>query len=333
MKPNQKGVALIMVLVIVALVTIIATQLITERNLHARRSSNILLADNAWEFAVGAETLAGIALVKSLKDETSVHLNQLWASEGIVFPIEGGNLAAEVKDLRSCFNLNGVLGDSEKGDDEGSEPPSINENNKQLAGEKVFAELIKTLKFEEAMPAEALAARLRDWMDSDQQPAGLEGREDYEYSGYAQPYRTGDSILGSRTELSTVSGFNPDLIARLLPYVCVIPGVTELVLNVNTIASDQPELLSSFYDKLDTNTAASVLSARPIDGFDQSSFDQQLPAEATLHNGAKIDFTSPYFSVISKVELGPARVILKSLLHYEANARDIKVLARLGNDD
>ena len=330
---RQKGVALIMVLVIVALVTIIATQLITERNLNARRTSNILLADNAWQFALGAETLAGIALVKSLKNEKTVNLNQLWASEGIVFPIDGGNLAAELKDLRSCFNLNGILGDAAKDETDEKTAAALNDNNKPLDGEKVFAELIKALKFEQEMPAEALAARLRDWIDSDQQPAGLEGREDYEYSGYSQPYRTGDSPLGSRTELSTISGFTADLVARLLPYVCVIPGVSELVLNVNTIADDQPELLSSFYNKLDTNTAASILSARPVEGFDQESFNTQLPAEATLHKGAKIDFTSPYFSVTATVELGRARINLKSLLHYKAETSDVTVLTRLGIND
>jgi len=47
--------------------TIIATQLISERNLQARRASNILLSENAWSFAEGAEKLASIAIVKSLK--------------------------------------------------------------------------------------------------------------------------------------------------------------------------------------------------------------------------------------------------------------------------
>ena len=327
----QKGVALIMVLIIVALVTIIATQLVTERNLHARRTSNIILADNAWQFALGAETLAGIALVKSLKNEDTVNLSQPWASEGIIFPIDGGTLAAEMKDLRSCFNLNGILVGTEKEQQDGQE--AREENNKPLPGEKIFTELVKSLEFEAEISAEALAARLRDWIDNDQQPAGLEGREDYEYSGYTQPYRTGDSLLGSRTELFTVSGFTPDLVARLLPYVCVIPDVTELVLNINTIADDQPELLSSFYDKLDTNTAASILSARPEAGFDKSSFDAQLPAEAVLHKGAEVDFTSPYFSVTAKVALGRARVNLKSLLQYDKQTSDIIVLARLGSND
>lgn len=321
----QQGVALIMVLIIVALVTIIATQLVTERNLHARRTSNIIMADNAWQFALGAEKLASIAITKSLKDEDSVNLSQPWAAEGIVFPIDGGSITAKLKDLRSCFNLNGILGESSK-----NNPPE--DANKQLPGEKIFAELLKSLQLSEIEP-EALAARLRDWMDSDQQPAGLEGREDYEYSGYNLPYRTADTLLGSRSELATISGFNSDIIIRLLPYVCIIPGDTSLVLNVNTIATDQPELLSSFYDKLDKNTASSILSGRPTIGFDSNEFNSQLPADAKLHDGATIAFTSDYFSVLAQVELGRARVNLKSLLQYQKQNDKVLVLARLGSND
>jgi len=316
-----------MVLIIIAVGTIVATQLVTERNLHARRSSNIILADNAWEFALGAETLAGIVLAKSLNNEDSVNLSQVWATEGIIFPIDGGSLAAEIKDLRSCFNLNGILAGSDVKED------NPVETNKPLAGEIAFAELVKSLDTDAKISAEAVAARLRDWLDSDQRPAGFEGREDYEYSGYAQPYRTGDTLLGGRSELYTISGFNPDLIERLSPYICVIPGVTDLVLNINTVKKDQPELLSSFYDKLDVNTAANILAARPDDGFDQEGYNAQLPAEAKLHEGVEVAFTSPYFELTAKVALGRARVNMKSLLHYESQSNDIMVLTRTGLND
>lgn len=328
MPRKQKGVALIMVLIIIALVTIIATQLVTERNLHARRTSNILLADNAWQYALGAETLATIAISKSLKNQDNVNLSQLWATEGIVFPIDGGSISAKLRDLRSCFNLNGVLGNG--GQQGGDLTPD--DGNNPLPGEKVFAELLTSMQLPDVQP-EALAARLRDWMDDDQQPSGLEGREDYEYSGYNLPYRTGDSLLGSLTELHTISGFDADLIARLSPYVCVIPGVTELVLNVNTIPVDQPELLSSFYDKLDKNTAASILTARPEKGFDENDYNSQLPADAKLHEGVSVQFTSPYFSAEAKVELGRVRMNLKSLLHYKAQSGEVQVLSRLGLND
>ncbi|MFT5450641.1 MAG: general secretion pathway protein K [Enterobacterales bacterium] len=331
---RQQGVALVMVLIIVAMISIISAQLISERNLQARRTSNIILADNAWHFALGAEILAKIVIKKSLEGEESVNLSQPWAMEGIVFPIEGGTIAAEFKDLRSCFNLNGILATKINSGDKKHDEQDDQENPEKgpLAGEIIFTELLKNLALADVNP-KALAATLRDWIDEDQQPSGFDGREDYEYSGYTLPYRTADTFIGSRTELATISGFNSEIIERILPYVCIIPDEATLILNVNTISVDQPELLSSFYDKLDITQASSILSSRPEEGFEKSEFDTQLPADAVLRKGASIDFTSAYFAVSIKVEVQRARVNLKSLLHYHEQSDDVLVIAHLGLDD
>jgi len=325
-----------LVLIIVALMTIIATQLIAERNLHARRTSNVLLAENAWSFAEGAEKLAAIALVKSLKNQDTVNLSQVWATEDVLFPIEGGSISAKLKDLRSCFNLNGIVTKSQTKNDTGV-PPNTRANvqqppNQQLPGEIIFLEFVSDLQLEDVNPR-AVAATLRDWIDEDMQPSGFEGQEDYQYEGRELPYRTGNTLLGSRSEIAAISGFNADLVARLLPYVCVIPGVTDLVMNVNTIAEDQPELLSSLYENLDVNAAATILSARPVKGFDKNNFNTELPADAKLRKGAQIAFTSEYFSVFTKVALGRTRVNLQSILEYRADSDDIITLARLGLND
>ncbi|PCJ49385.1 MAG: hypothetical protein COA74_05870 [Gammaproteobacteria bacterium] len=331
----QKGVALVMVLIILAMISIISVQLITERNIQARKTNNIILADNAWHFARGAEILAKVVIIESLKNEKTVNLSQPWAMEGIQFPIDGGSIKAELKDLRSCFNLNGILS-SEK--TSSNETPQAEQANQPLAGELVFIELLESLELPDVQP-KALAATLRDWIDEDQQPSGFEGREDYEYSGYTLPYRTADTQLGSRTELATISGYSPEVIELLLPYVCVIPNEATLILNVNTISVEQPELLSSFYDKLDNAQATSILNSRPSGGFEESDFNTQLPADAILHKGAFIDFTSSYFAVSINVELDRARVNLKSLLHYQGStngqeqANKVQVIARLGLDD
>ena len=332
MKHRVQGVALVMVLIIVALITIISTQLVTERNLQARRTNNILLSDNAWEFAIGAEILAKIVLIKSLKDKETVNLSQPWATDGIIFPIDGGNISAKITDLRSCFNLNGILATEGSSKSENEDDQNSDQNNKPLAGEKVFRELLHSLKLDDINPI-ALASTLRDWVDKDQQPAGIDGKEDYEYSGYAQPYRTADSLVGARSELVTISGFSTEVLERLLPYVCFIPSDTTLVLNANTIALDQPELLSSFYDNLSIADAKSLLNSRPESGFEEEDFNTQLPADAKLHKGTFINFSSSYFAVSTEVQLGRARVNLKSLLHYQSDKDDVVVLAHLGKDD
>jgi len=325
---RQQGVALVMVLIIVAMISIISAQLISERNLQARRTANIILADNAWHFALGAELLAKIVIKESLKGEKNVNLSQPWAMDGIVFPIDGGTISAELKDLRSCFNLNGILANEKSDTDQADQ----DQENAPLAGEVVFSELLKSLELSDTEPT-ALAATLRDWIDQDQQPSGFNGREDYEYSGYTLPYRTADTFIGSRTELATISGFSTTVIEQLLPYVCIIPDEPSLILNVNTISTEQPELLSSFYDKLDKTQASNILNSRAEQGFTEEEYNTQLPADAILRKGTSINFTSAYFAVSIKVEIQRARVNLKSLLHYQEQSEDVLVIAHLGLDD
>lgn len=328
---RQSGVALIMVLIIIALVTIIATQLITLRGIYSHRTQNVLLAENSWGYAVGAETLARLALHESLKNEDLVHLQQVWASQGVVFPIDGGQLSASLHDLRGCFNVNMVLASAASGTD--SEQAGDSEN--KLVGEKIFSRLLQLIPLELDQPIEpaALAARLRDWLDEDQRPSGFDGREDEEYTGYEQAYRTGDQPLTSVSELATISGFTPALMKQLEPYVCAIPDNSDLVLNANTIPAEQPELLASFYEQLTVEEARQILSGRPGDGFTSETYQPLLPAEARLMQGASISFDSSYFAARIEVDLGTTKTRLKSLLFYDKSGSTVQLVARLGHND
>ena len=331
---NQQGVALILVLVILALVTLIATQMVSMRGLYSHRTQNMILADNAWGYAVGAETLAKIALNQSLKNEDNVHLGQPWASQSVVFPIEGGQLSASLKDLKGCFNVNMVATVPTSGNDNQDNQNPVN-NDKATPGQQIFTRMLQLmpLELEQQPDFPALAARLRDWIDSNQLPTGFEGREDEEYSGYLQPYRTADQLLVSSSELRTISGFEPDLIAQLMPYVCVIPNHQDITINVNTIDADKPELLASFYTNLSLDQARNILSARPADGFDQDNFGPLVPADATLVKGAGIVFDSNHFAALIEVQLGNTKTRLKSLFEYDKSGSAVQLLARLGHND
>lgn len=327
-KSGQGGVALIMVLVILALISLIATQLVSVRNLYSHRTQNMLMADNAWGYAVGAESLAKIAIHQSLKNEDTVHLDQPWASQSVVFPIDGGQLMAAVQDLRSCFNLNTLA-------ETGGATDSQNNFDKASPAQQVFRRLLilSAAKAGIDVDANILAARARDWLDADAMPTGFEGREDEEYTGYAQPYRTANQQITSISELRTISGFEPKLVDWLEPLVCVIPGNTDLTINVNTINEEQPQLLASFFEDLSVDEAASILASRPEDGFTEEDFDPLLPADAQLIKGASLSFSSDYFAALIEVDLGNTKTRLKSLLFYDRSKPAVQLLARMGHND
>ena len=64
---RQRGVALIIALILVALATMLAWKVSFDGYLERRRSMGVLAAEQAFEFGLGAEALAADALTQDLQ--------------------------------------------------------------------------------------------------------------------------------------------------------------------------------------------------------------------------------------------------------------------------
>ena len=107
---QQRGVALIIVLLIVALVSVLATQMGSRLQLQVKRASNIKDNNQAYWYAMGAEQYAQKSIKFLLENSDGViNLNQQW-SEPFVYPLEGGGIQAQLLDMQSCFNINSLQG-------------------------------------------------------------------------------------------------------------------------------------------------------------------------------------------------------------------------------
>ncbi len=110
LKRQQQGVALIIVLLIVAIVSVLATEMGSRLQLQIKRASNIKENNQAYWYAMGAEQYARKSIKQLMdKDGDVIHLEQPWNQE-FVYPIEGGGIQAQLVDMQSCFNLNESLG-------------------------------------------------------------------------------------------------------------------------------------------------------------------------------------------------------------------------------
>ena len=79
-KQTPKGVALITVMLIIALIAILATQMTARLQLQMQRTTNIGSNQQAYWYAMGAEAFAKRILIQSFEDDAEVtHLGQLWA--------------------------------------------------------------------------------------------------------------------------------------------------------------------------------------------------------------------------------------------------------------
>ena len=168
MKNRQRGVALLMVLFILALMMILASAM-TERTSVMYQHTAVTL-DNlqARWYALAAENMAAALLQRDALDSPSqTNLAQTWAQEGRRFTLDDGEILATIRDGHACFNLNAI---NHRADETSGGTPYPTD---------VFARLLALLG-ESPLRASQIAAALGDWTDSDGQPQ-LNGAEDEVY--------------------------------------------------------------------------------------------------------------------------------------------------------
>jgi len=266
---SQHGAALIIVLFIVALASILAVEMSANLLVQVQKSTNIQGHQQAKWYAYAAEELAIKALLQSKKDDPEkTTLKQIWAQQGdIPYPVDNGTLQGKITDLQACLNLNALRVKA-------PQAGSTDKTNPAHTALLALLENIEDLPAEES--EEAMADSVYDWLDEDS-ITYRSGAEEDEYLSRKSPYMTANSFFASSSELRLVKGFNPLVMEKILPYVCVIPGSELLAINVNTIAPEQALLLSALIDGLSESGAQSVLSVRPEEGFNNIEEFFELP--------------------------------------------------------
>lgn len=304
---RQKGVALITVLLIVAVVTVVAAGLIARQQLAIRSTANQLQVRQAWQYAQGGEALAkGMLLRDFLQDDRQApidHLGEAWAQPLPPFELDdGGRLLIRIEDPSGRFNLNSLVRQGQP-------------DEQALAQ---FRRLLLRLEIDEPY-----AERLRDWLDPDQDPSGAHGAEDNQYLLAQPPYRAANRIISDPSELRLLLGMQEIHYRRLRPFVSALPeGVG---LNVNTASA---MLLSTLADALSPELAQGVVLARGRQGFKDLQTFLAQPALSGLNlQGQALSLRSDHFQVISEVQLADRRQTLVSHLQRGRDGR-VRVLTR-----
>lgn len=357
---HQKGSILIVVILVAALISLLAVQIYSRLALDSRRTLNILDTDRAYYYALGAEELAVQILKTSLKpkkgkkDNNSVNLGQEWAKKGMVFPIEGGQLAGDIRDMSACFNLNSIISSKRSAiadtasptPSSGKTPPSARapssgrnsgltlSPDKPLKGQKLLEVLFTQLLPSEDITPKAMAARIRDWIDNDSQPFGADGAEDDAYLQLKRPYRTGNTLMGSVEELRTLLGFTAQMVETMAPYLCALPDSDMNTLNLNTIPANQPELLMMLYEDLPLDKAKEILQSRPTSGYDDATFKEKLGTGIKLRKEAKgiPDFSSDRFLINAEAIVGRGHARLQSLVQRGKKGNFSVIARRFASD-
>ncbi|MBK3750169.1 type II secretion system minor pseudopilin GspK [Stutzerimonas balearica] len=303
----QRGVALITVLLVVALVTVVSAGMVARQQLAIRSGSNQLQARQAWHYALGGEALAQAILRRDLRDggqqQAAVdHLGEAWAQPLPAYAIEGGEIRLLIEDMAGRFNLNSL----------------VKNGQAEAAGVDQFRRLLARLQI-----GEPYAERLVDWLDIGQEPSGAQGAEDGAYLLAEPPYRAANRRLFDLSELRLLLGMREDDYQRLAPYVAALPA--DAALNVNTASA---VVLSTLSDSLSLGAAEALVLQRQGAPFtDTAAFLAQPAMAGTTLQGTAIAVGSQFFQATSEVHLGDRRLALVSLLQREQDG-SVRVLWR-----
>lgn len=303
---RQRGAALIIALVIVAMATILAATLVWEGHLDRRRTANQLYGAEALANALSVEDFVRDVLAQD--DRETDHLLEPWARQGDVFPIEGGSLSGSVIDLQGRFNINNLFNrEANKVDDEQKE--------KYLA-------LIQALGLDVTLVDATV-----DWLDPDIEPTSFNGAEDDVYLRNTPAYRTANGPIGSVTELRLLANMTPEQYAVLEPYVTALPplagkGATRV--NINTAP---PELLVAFGNDLSAEDAARIVEIRNQDGFTSIGDAESVIGEGKLPEDI-FTVQSDWFRLQVLAVIGSSRVTMYSVLHRDSESGAVRALSR-----
>jgi general secretion pathway protein K len=321
---SQRGVALIIALILVALAAILATKLTFDGFLERRRTLGVLAAEQALHFGMGAEALAADVLSKDQQTSASqTTLSSPWAQPTQPLPItpqddpEGepiGTMQGELEDMQGRFNLNNlaqvIQGSQAAGNGiaplGGTGAQGVQAPMQDPQPLEQFQRLLAAVGLEPKW-----AAIARDWIDADDVPGSPDGAEDSVYTSQTPPYRTGNWPMMSPTELMNLPGFGADRYRKIAPYVTALPTVTKI--NICTAPS---VVLESLADNLNGEYSPEVLAnGRKTGCFpDLTTFRNVVGPKSLVAIANRIDSKSQYFRLTARITLGTTEFTLYSLL-------------------
>jgi general secretion pathway protein K len=229
---NERGIALLAVLLGIALMTLIIVNFSTAATLGYLSAANQVnelraeyLARSA--VAVGLGLLAQDTMIDSQTQQAADSLTDVWAVPFPPMSVDGGTVSLSIVDAARKLDINELVN------------PSTGAVNQE------FAERLMRL-FQILNVDPSIIPAIVDWIDPDsiESPGGAE--MDY-YMRLVPPYAPRNGPMPTIGDLKMVRGVNDAVFNLLRPYLTVMP---EMQVNVNTappavIACLEPELTAN----------------------------------------------------------------------------------------
>lgn len=284
LRSSQRGVALIMVLLAMALVVMLATGMTQQQSVRVFRAGHYLAQQQGQSIALGAEAFARQILSRDFEQDKEDNLmvdslDEFWAANSAVLPLDdNGVVQVQIDDLGGRINLNDLVSAN------GQVNPMVRD---QLARLLVALDL-----------PEISVDALIDWVDPDDQTVSAYGAEDGQYLMADPGFRAANQPFVSVTELRLIEGMTEEAYRALRPHVTALP-VTGTGINVNTATAP---VLRSLHAELTQAQAESILEKRQEERFENIQDFLALPEFSGLGLKATgLGLQTRFFEVVSRI--------------------------------
>lgn len=307
---GQRGMALIMVLLSMALVVLMAAGMVKQQSVRVFRAGHFLAQTQGYNVALGTEAFAKQVLFQDLKtDRENNELvdspDEAWWRYAAVLPLDDGGVAeVQVDDLSGRINLNDLVGPTGAVD--------------QVTRERLMR-LLMVLGITD-VHVDALV----DWVDPDEEPVSAYGAEDGQYLMKDPPYRAANQPFVSVTELRLIEGMTEEAYQLMRPYVAALP-VSGTGINVNMASVP---VIRSLHQQITDQQANAVVERRKEQRFLTTGDFTALPEFAGLGlrpQGLKV--RSEFFEVVSRITWNDRVTNLVSTL-YRSSEGELLVVRR-----
>ncbi len=301
MPTTQRGIALITVMLVLAVVTVSLVSMSSERQMDIRRTENQLRSSQAWEYAYSLEAWAENQLNVDFATNQYDALTDRW-SKPLFSTIPEGNVKADIIELQGRINLNNLLVDDQASDED------VQRLKRLLTHLNIKPELVDAML---------------DWMDADMEMRYPNGAEDETYTNRVPAYRSANSPFAEVSELLRVQGITQTDYQKLLPYIYVAEGYQPV--NVNTASA---VVLRCMAKDIKKDEAESIFraSGKPFKKVEEFLKDEAMAGISV--NKTSLGVISNHFLLSGQIDMGKNGLTFQSQIQRSTDGT-VKVSKRM----
>ena len=270
--------------------SIISIQISKNFFLSIQRDLYIDFKNHSLQLLLSSEKQAIKSIQKEIISSNGKLINKdPVLNQSYFFSNELATIQVDVSDASNCFNLNSIFIKTGDG-------IQIKKDNRE------WLERLLRLKGLDAPEIESFIDQLIDWVDPDNQPLNF-GAENYFYIGPLSRINqyTPKRLLSNLSEIKNFPVLDQISFKKISNNLCVLPGLSNQLINVNTLNDSHINLIASLFDEENLEFIESQILDTPENGYDSANEFANKISQSVSWPSQVLSINSKTFLISTKI--------------------------------